>query len=256
MSTARMESTPPGVFATAARAWGSTGSILARRPMTVLITAVVVAAFSWASTSFHVRGLKHAHGHADGLPLGMTLASIATELAISFFQILLVAPLAIATHRLVLLPEHAPRHPFQPVKAALLFALWGAAFQASNSLQYILGIFGGVDPLLVRLILLIVTIVATIRLALVFPAIAIEEPGAPATTSWHSTKGRFWRTAAVLFVTAIPVPVIAGVAVVLLIKTTGGHNLATLVLPLLACITVLLVVALAAAASWLFIGYR
>ena len=227
-----------------------------RRPMTFLITVVAVTIFSWASGLLHTGALRPANGHAGALPFGAALALTATLLATSFFQILLVAPLAIATHRLVLLPEHAPRHPSHIGKTTCQFALWGAALQAAHLLPSFLKIFVGAYSTLLESIFVIVAAVVTIRLALVFPAVAIEAPGAPASTSWHSTKGRFWRTAAVLFVTAFPFPVIAGVAVVLLIKTTGGHFDAAVALPLLTCIAVPLVAAVAAAASWLFIGYR
>jgi hypothetical protein len=69
--------------------------------------------------------------------------------------------------------------------------------------------------------------VILVRLTLLFPAIAVDAPGASVKNSFQDTFGHFWRIFGILFVTAVPV-----IAVILLLHAIGGDQLADILRPI------------------------
>ena len=170
----------------------------------------------------------------------------------------LLAPVAIVTHRLVLLGEDAPSMPSRPVVTTIRFALWVVALQFAADIPDLMWTFGVPHPALIGLIVRPMVGIASIRLTLIFPAVAIEARDAPARESWRDTRWRFWRTAVVLFLTELPLLMVLGLLVWVL--TRPAVSLAALASvapsPFLSCLDVPFVAAAAAAASWMFISYR
>ena len=136
----------------------------------------------------------------------------------SIVQAVLLAPLAIAVHRFVLLGEKTNRYPLEPKSsrylrfvgfAILIKILWliPSTIQAlipgakdSPALAAGLGI--------VVLVLFITVIIIVVRRAILFPAIAIDAPGATWSKAGLDTKGSSWRVAFIFVLTALPILVI------------------------------------------------
>src|SRR5262249_47728486 len=59
-------------------------------------------------------------------------------------------------------------------------------------------------------VLVITVIIVVVRRAILFPAIAIDAPGATWSKARHDTKGSSWRVAFIFVLTALPVLVING----------------------------------------------
>ena len=95
------------------------------------------------------------------------------------------------------------------------------------------------------------------RLVLVFPAVAVGTGATPLLLSWNGTRWRFWRISAVLFLTLLPVLLMAGGALLLAIRLLPAAAMQmTVATPVLDGLVEALDIALgAAAASWLFVGY-
>ena len=259
MSVIVRRGNPAGIFQTAARAWMTASLVLMRRPKMFLVIVAVVAALSWAYklSGSLVGAYGDGHGHFSAQPFDTALLEASVTLLFVTINAFLLAPVAIVTHRLVLLGEDAPSMPSRPVVTTIRFALWVAALQFAADIPDLMLIFDVPHPTLTGFIARLVIAIATIRLTLIFPAVAIEAPGAPARESWRHTRWRFWRTAIVLFLTELPLLMVLGLLVWVLTRSAIGLAIAAIVAsPFLSWLDVPFVAAAAAAASWMFISYR
>jgi hypothetical protein len=180
----------------------------------------------------------------------------------SILQALLLAPLAIVVHRYVLLGELTNRYPLDASSsryvrfvgfAILINLLWfipALTIQASMGSQEhaeahpamtIIGV-------LVGLILFVIVTIVVVRRAILFPAIAIDAPGATWSNARNDTKGSSWRVAFIFFCTALPFMIVAGLLNYFLLKY--GHPLISAILGSIVAIPALC--AFAAAASHVF----
>ena len=113
-----------------------------------------------------------------------------------------VAPMAIAVHRYILLGERSRLLPLKPLSRVLQFALWIVVIYATADLGDWL--FETTEPTLassptilrvgIDLIFvagLIALFVVTIRLSLIFPAIAIDSNAATPKSVWQITRHIF-----------------------------------------------------------------
>ena len=147
--------------------------------------------------------------------LTVVLFQIAIEMLVLFLRLLILAPVAVAVHRFILLGEHTPGIISLRPSYTRRFALWLCAFSlaifvvvifgAALSLGSVLGAFG---KLLFFVSLAAVT-ACSILFVLVFPSIAIDEPG----LDWRSRlgasvrrmEGHFWLFIGLSLVTIFPV---------------------------------------------------
>lgn len=254
----------PGVFRTAGRAWRSTWDALLQMPLAFLITALATVLLSVALSFLGVsrtQALAQA-GHPTPTDSGWTAAVVAlASLCTLVFQSLTVAPLAIAIHRFVLLGERSPLLPVVPLGRVLRFAGWLIALGVASSIPALLNLVPLPGATLVGFAILIVVTVVLMRLTLLFPAVAVQAPGEPARLGWRETRWQFWRIFAVLFVTGLPALLVGGAILLLVLRfdpaaTPQSALQETFSSPLWSVFDVLSVALGAAAASWLFVGYR
>lgn len=249
----------PGVFRTAGRAWRSTWDALLQMPLAFLITALATVLLSVALSFLGVSRTQA--GHPMPNDSGRTAAVVAlASLCTLVFQSLTVAPLAIAIHRFVLLGERSPLLPVVPLGRVLRFAGWLIALGVAGSIPALLNLVPLPGATLAGSAVLIVVAVVLMRLTLLFPAVAVQAPGDPARIGWRETRWQFWRIFAVLFVTGLPVLLVAGVILLLSLRfdpsaTLEGALQKTFSSPLWSAFDGLSVALGAAAASWLFVGY-
>jgi hypothetical protein len=128
-------------------------------------------------------------------------------------QAILLAPLAIAVHRFVILGETTNRYPLEPASnrylrfvgfAILVKILWLIPSTIQSLIPADSGLAGVVG--IPAFVLAITVVIIVVRRAILFPAIAIDAPG----KARLDTKGSSWRVAFVFVVTALPILVING----------------------------------------------
>lgn len=135
----------------------------------------------------------------------------------------LLAPFLIAVHRYVLLDEITPRFVIAPRERRflrffgwswLLSALWTVEAQILGSLPEselslpVAVTFGAVTVIFVSIV--------TVRLTTLFPAIAVDTPGATAANAFANTKGYFWTIFTITLMALLSVVVVEVVLLVAL----------------------------------------
>jgi hypothetical protein len=171
----------------------------------------------------------------------------------------LFAPLAIVVHRFVLLGETTNRYPLDPFDAryvrfvgfAVLFKLALVLPNLLTSLQARVApdsattaVFG-----LVTAVVVVVVLIMTLRRLILFPAIAIDAPGATWDNARRDTKGISWRVFFIFFCTALPQLIVSGAITALVLDRGGGLMLLSIIGPFVGIPTI---AAFAAAASHIF----
>jgi hypothetical protein len=201
--------TKPPIIGTAVAAWADAFNVIGAMPFVVGIALAIMIVISILGFALLP------NPYAAGAAAWMFLLTV----VFSIIQALLLAPLAILVHRYVLLGEVSDRYPLDPsstrymrfVSFAILVKLLGA----------IPGVIEGFAPKpnenpgvqialgVTTLVLFVVVIVIIVRRAILFPAIAIDAPGATWSNARRDTKGSSWRVAFIFVCVALPAIVIS-----------------------------------------------
>lgn len=150
---------------------------------------------------------------------GLLLANFAIACAQAF----LLTPYLIATHRFIILGETGARYELSPASHRFqLFFLWSIVLSmfywvpafviasATSAKSPPLMVLGGT----LLLASAVAALFLTVRLIIMFPAIAVEAAGATWTNALADTKGNFWR---ILFISMLAtLPAFAGLIVLAL----------------------------------------
>jgi hypothetical protein len=204
-----MAATKPPVFGTAVIAWGDAFRAMGAMPAVTGIAFVLVLVTSLAS--FAIIPNPYALVGSPWLPV--------VSIASSIVQAVLLAPLAIAVHRFVLLGETTNRYPLEPGSsrylrfvgfAILVKILWLIPSTIQALIPGATGNAAAAAALgIVALVLFVTVIIIVVRRAILFPAIAIDAPGATWNNAGLDTKGSSWRVAFIFVLTALPILVVA-----------------------------------------------
>ncbi len=258
MSASVSKPVRPQVFRTVGRAWRSAGSALVRMPLAFLLT---VAALVAKNAVLRAVGNGVAV-QAGGDVIQLTTRAVLAALLATVLQALLLAPLAIAVHRFVLLGERTQLLPLVPLGRVLRFAGWLVAIGAAVTLPGLFKLSPQPWAKLAFSVLQIAAVVMATRFALVFPAVAVQPDGKPDQLGWRETKWQFWRIFAVLFLIGLSITAVEALDLLWLTDFNfrpGAPLPASLDSPLQygisAVIGALGTALAAAAASWLFVGY-
>jgi hypothetical protein len=124
---------------------------------------------------------------------------------------LLLTPIVIAIHRFVILGEVTPNYGLDIGEPAFrLFFIWLFGLKVFSGLPYtLLGVLQalGFSPLATAIpfaVALVVVTAALLRLTILFPAVAVEAPGATAKHAFIDTKGQALRILAIFLLALIP----------------------------------------------------
>ena len=124
---------------------------------------------------------------------------------------LLLTPIVIAIHRFVILGEVTPNYALDVGEPAFhLFFIWLFGLKVFSGLPYtLLGVLQalGFSPLATAIpfaVALVVVTAAWLRLTILFPAVAVEAPGATARHAFIDTKGQALRIFAIFLLALIP----------------------------------------------------
>jgi hypothetical protein len=200
--------TPPKIWKLALLAWASAYSAFRRAPLlfvAVLISlAVIVPA---AAIPAAVLAKVHLSGWLAGV--GLTIAGMLIGLLRMALVGTALAPMAIAINRFVVLGETPTRAACFGNARWRLFAWWLIGFQIFNAIgQLPAMIYGAAGTFGLAVVALIATGVITLRSALLFPAIATDEPGGSVKErvelSWRQTDGVSLRLIFALLLAELP----------------------------------------------------
>ena len=222
-----MPTSKPAVFKTALAAWGDAFRAIAAMPVVAGVAFAIVLAVALVTFPLFSDPRSAAGNPWLGVfVIGVSLVSAA-----------LLAPLAIAVHRFVLLGETTQRYPLEPnsrrfqrfvgfailVKFLFLFPNLIETLAAGPAKQDPLA--AGAVGVLVFALEITFTIIV-LRRAILFPAVAVDAPGATWSKAGRDTKGSSWRVAFIFVLTALPM-MIVGAALYLPLLGAQGETSAT-----------------------------
>lgn len=143
----------------------------------------------------------------EGLSTGLVLLSLIVGLMWNFF----ITPIFIAVHRYIVLGEITPRYRLAPSEPRfLLFFGWSAVLSLGSAVPVLLGLLVTADfALVLGVALIVLFFIASVRLIILFPAIAIDAPGADWRNAWADSRGNFWRIFGIIMFTMLPL-ILAG----------------------------------------------
>jgi hypothetical protein len=251
---ATMPPTKPRIISTALAAWADTFRMIGAMPLIFGIALAIDFALSLAGLLVMPDPLAVAGS-------GRLYAALIVVVS-AILSAVLFAPLAIVTHRFVLLGETTNRYPLDPFSAryvrfvgyAILFKLALVLPNTLTSLESQLPL-GEVTTTVFSLattVLTVVVFIVAVRRIILFPAIAVDAPGATWSNARRDTKGSSWRVLFIFICTALPelfVSALIGVAAVRPEFKQGGWQTIYLVGPVVWIPTIC---AFAAAASHIF----
>jgi hypothetical protein len=146
--------------------------------------------------------------------IGGNLLSVAVSAAQNFF----LTPIMIAVHRFVILDEVTPRYVIEPGQRAFrAFFAWLLTLSIVGLLAFTF--FAPKDEssmasLSIVLIVMVVIIVVTTRLSILFPAIAVDAPGASAANAWADSKQHTFSIFLIFLLSALPIMIGAIILIV------------------------------------------
>lgn len=198
----------PPIIETAVAAWRDAFRAIGAMPVVAGITYALVLATSLANVAIVPN------------PYALLGSPWFPVVAIVFSGVvpaILLAPLAIAVHRFVLLGERTNRYALEPSSsrylrfvglAIIVNILWlipNTILPLIPHIHYNPALFSGG-----HVILDVVLIIIVLRRAILFPAIAVDAPSATWSKAGLDTKGNSWRVALIFILTALPFVVIGG----------------------------------------------
>jgi hypothetical protein len=132
-------------------------------------------------------------------------------LAAAAVQSFLTTPFLIAVHRFILLHQLTGQYALAPQESRFFrFFCWSLVITAlslfPSVLQAGLGALGSPRAFtgVLTLAIMIVCFFLTFRLTILFPAIAIDAPGATAAHAYADSKGNVWRIFSIFFLAILP----------------------------------------------------
>lgn len=250
-----MESGPsrPTIIAWAVTAWRDALAAASAMPVVLGIAMVAVLTLNALALPFIPRDVETPTG------AGTQAVTFAVGLAQGF----LLTPLAIAVHRFVLLGERAGSYQLEPseprfrrfflftIVLQLLLDIPGALMGLAGKMS---GLAAGVSGLAVFVLFVIAAILA-LRTLILFPAIAVDAPGAEWSNALRDSKGHSWRVLFILIAASVPIFVVYLPVFFLFWWPSGPTGVGTVVLVVVEAVWIVFATAAyAALASRLFMA--
>jgi hypothetical protein len=230
--------TQASVFNAAATAWQDALAARQRMPRLFLTAISAIAALNLIYFGVVLVGSLFGRGLFASL-IGVVYVGL---------QALFLTPLAIAVHRFMLLSEVHDNYRFDMQEPRFTkFLTFLVALLVVPQLLH--AAFGG----LIGLVVSIVVVIITVRLVILFPAVAVDAPGAEWQNAMADTKGHSWRVFFILLCLILPVAIVVSIVLVIcfIIPVIGW----LIGVAVQAAFSVMVVAATAAAASRLYSDY-
>jgi hypothetical protein len=238
------------VFSAAMTAWRDALAARERMPSLFLIAIIAVASLNLAYFGLVIVGVIFGTGLLASL-LGLIYVGV---------QALLLTPLAIAVHRFLVLGETNDNYRIdtQDPRFVKFLTFLVGLFVISFIPQLLRSLF--ISPTgtsafggLISLIVSIIVAIIAVRVLIVFPAVAVDAPGAEWRNAMADTKGHSWRVFFILLCLILPAAVVVSIVLFIcfMIPLIGW----LISVAIQAAFSVMIVAATAAAASRLYIDY-
>ena len=240
----------PSVFDAAMTAWREALAARERMPNLFLMSVIAIAVLNLIYFGLVIVGFL----------IGPSLLGLIIGLIYAAIQGFLLTPLAIAVHRFVLLNEthDGYRLDTQDQRFMKFFTFLACLF----AIMLIPRLIGDLlsSPMgpsatgeLIAFILSIVATVIFVRNVILFPAVAVDAPGAEWRNAMADTKGHSWRVFFILLCVVLPpaIAVLILISIFFLIPLIGW----IIAVAIQAAFAVFIVASAAAAASRLYAAY-
>jgi hypothetical protein len=238
-----MTPSKPSVFAAAATAYRDVADALAAMRSLALVTFLIVLAteiLNWGLNKWVI-------------PVESLLGHEIMQIVMSF----LVTPFLIAVHRFILRREISTRYVLQPSDRRFqLFFGWTVVFVV---LATIPGLFVAVvDPgqnwplATVAIGLLIAFAIGSVRTVILFPAIAVDAPGATWRNAVSDTKGHGWYIFFLGLTALVPIATVGAMVVVAVLSALGLMLGAVVAVPIICMGMIVVLTTMVAVASRLY----
>jgi hypothetical protein len=258
----KAEAVPTGIGTFVWLSWYSAYATARKMPFVFIACAVLLALCTYgidsAGTQILSAGLLRSDYHAPTVAMALS-----GKIALIFADSILLAPVAVAVHRNVILNDVPKQARDVLHRRVLLFACWLFGLQLFSSADELAAlVFGTIDNRFLIVVYYVVVFVVSLRCALIFPAVAVEAPSdnwrERFKESWSQTRGHFWRLFFVTVLTAFPLVLIAFVVVfgvvLTLLDTSIVGPIALLPLALFGALSEVTAIALGAGvASWIYL---
>jgi hypothetical protein len=240
----------PPVVETAVTAWGGAFRAIEAMPVVAAIAFVLVIVTSLAS-----HAVIPSSRALVGSPWSYVIA-----IGSGIVNAALLAPLAIAVHRFVLLGEITNRYPLEPGSSRYLrFVGFAIVVQILPAIPFYIiipdvrnGPVFAAGLSIVGFVLLIAIMTIVLRRAILFPALAIDAPGATWRKASLDTKGSSWRVTFIFVLTALPVVLLSVIFVLAMPRGELNSRAGLFSAVLDAVVNVPMLCAFAAAASRIY----
>ncbi|MBZ0146343.1 MAG: hypothetical protein K8F62_02225 [Pseudorhodoplanes sp.] len=190
------------MFATVGRAFFDVVRAARAMPLLALAAVIVGALYALAHWVFRLPASDSA----------LTEQTLLLQFAVDVARAILIAPVLIAVFRFIVMNKVTRGyaldvgHPRVRRFCAWLIVLAMLTLASSLTTQ-ISGIEGGLSTA-VDLLLIVAAFGVVVALALLFPAIAVDAPGASLRNAMADLRGSFWRAVGVLCLITLPVLVL------------------------------------------------
>ena len=240
----------PSVFDAAMTAWRDALAARERMPNLFLVAGIAIAVLDIIYFGLIVVGLF----------VGPGLISLIIGLIYAAVRGFLLTPLAIGVHRFLLLNESHDgyRLDTQDPRFMKFFTFLAGLWVVMLIPRLVGDLFSSpMGPTfaggLITLILAVAAVVILVRNVILFPAVAVDAPGADWRNAMADTKGHSWRVFFILLCVVVPLGILAGILLTIffVIPFIGW----IIGVAIGAAFTVFIVAAAAAAASRLYAAY-
>lgn len=129
------------------------------------------------------------------------------QIALAVLWSLLFTPILIAVHRFILLGEITSSYRIEPARRFMLFFLWSLVIDVGIlAFAALVTFFLNMDPRigLFWMLVLFVFLYVSLRLSLLFPAIAVDAPGTSFINAYRDTKGRVLKILMIFLMCVLP----------------------------------------------------
>lgn len=249
---------PPGAELLIQLAWKSLKLAFETMPWLFVGTAFVAALVGLAEqqlpSAFLVAGIQS--------PVVAVALFVASTVGLVALKAFVLAPVAVAVHRQILLTETAPNVVSLLVKRTWIFVGWVLGLELVTCAVVLPALVGGKLSWLLMAAAIIATVVICVRSALVFPSVAIdvtsESWNLRLKTSWDQTRGVFWTLFWALLGAVLPV-VLPLVLVALVVSAVAIFGFGIIGLPgpfmkfLYGALDPVITALGAAVASWMYL---
>ena len=243
------------IIGTAVTAWGDAFRAVSTMPGLAGIVFAILLVLGGVNLLLMPDPLKLAQ---TSMPF-IQVVTLITTIVTSF----LLAPLAIAVHRMVLLGETTDRYALDPpsprylrfvgfgILVTVLWSLPNALTSLSKGSETVSTVMG-----VVSFVLVIVIAIVTLRRLILFPAIAVDAAGATWSNARNDTKGHSWRVLFIFICTLLPMTIVSmPLTFILLVPPRFGEAGKIVFAVLSPAIHIVGLCALAAMASHLYKAY-